>query len=205
MPFVIALPFFTMGFMKIEFAILDFFNTYIKNDFLDILVPFITSLGNGGFIWIVITIILLVMKKTRKIGFYMALSLIFSLIVCNLTLKPIFARTRPFEINKDITLLIKKPTDFSFPSGHTASSFAAATAFLMGNIKKNGEKKYLANKKYVFLIFFVAIVIAISRLYLYVHFPSDVFIALVLGTFLGYLASKVCDKIYKIKINRKEN
>lgn len=132
----------------------------------------------------------------------MALSLILSFVVCNLTLKPVIARPRPFEIYKDMTLLIKAPTDFSFPSGHSASSFAAAFAFLMGNIKIKDDKKYLSNKKWVFALIFLATLIALSRLYLYVHFPSDVFVAILLGIAFGYISAKIVDFIYAK--NRKE-
>jgi len=199
---ILIVPIVALNFLEFEYKILDFFKNYIKNDVLDIIVPFITSLGNGGFIWILLTVILLLIKKTRKTGFYMALSLILSFVVCNLTLKPIIARPRPFEIYKDMTLLIKAPTDFSFPSGHSASSFAAAFAFLMGNIKIKDDKKYLSNKKWVFALLFLATLIALSRLYLYVHFPSDVFVAILLGIAFGYISAKIVDFIYAK--NRKE-
>lgn len=199
---ILIVPIVALNFLEFEYKILDFFKNYIKNDVLDIIVPFITSLGNGGFIWILLTVILLLIKKTRKTGFYMALSLILSFVVCNLTLKPVIARPRPFEIYKDMPLLIKAPTDFSFPSGHSASSFAAAFAFLMGNIKIKDDKKYLSNKKWVFALIFLATLIALSRLYLYVHFPSDVFVAILLGIAFGYISAKIVDFIYAK--NRKE-
>jgi len=199
------LSFFTSEFLNFEYTILDFFRFNIKNDFLDIIVPFVTSLGNGGFIWILLTIVLLSVKKTRKTGCYMVISLLLSLIVCNLTLKPVIARPRPFEIHKDILLLIKTPSDFSFPSGHTSSSFAAATAFLMGNINTYNGKKYLSNKKWVFALLFLATLIALSRLYLYVHFPSDVFAALLLGILFGSVSPKIFNYIYSKTENRKES
>lgn len=199
---ILLVPIAALNFLEFEYKILDFFKDYIKNDFLDVIVPFITSLGNGGFIWILLTVILLFIKKKRKTGLYMALSLILSLIVCNLTLKPLIARPRPFEIHKDMLLLIKAPTDFSFPSGHTSSSFAAAFAFLMGNIKTKDNKKYISNKKWVFALLILATLIALSRLYLYVHFPSDVFIAFLLGITFGYVSKKIIDFIYTK--NRKE-
>ncbi len=205
MPFVVALPIILMELLNLDFLILEFFSNTIKNDFFDFLMPVLTYLGSGGALWIVMTVILLLFKSTRKIGFCMALSLILSLILCNLTLKPIVARPRPFDINKDAILIINKPTDFSFPSGHSSSSFAAASAFLMGNIVKNGNKKIIANKKYVVLIFIIAFLIAISRLYLYVHFPSDVLFGIILGIFCGYTASKIVDKIYNRKTKSEEN
>lgn len=204
MPFVVALPIFAMEFINLDYLILDFFSSTLKNDFFDFLMPIITHLGSGGILWIVLTIIMLLFKQTRKIGFCMALSLVFSLILCNLTIKPIVARQRPFEINKDAVLIIKKPTDFSFPSGHSSASFAAATAFLMGNIVKIGDKKHIANKKYVVIVFVIAFLIAISRLYLYVHFPSDVFFGIILGIICGYTASKIINKIYNKKTKSEE-
>lgn len=159
--------------MKIEgvdFAVLDFLQTNIKNPFLDAVMPFITNLAAGGVIWIVLAIVLLCIKSERRTGIAVSAALFIGFIVCNVLLKNIVARTRPFDISTAIQLLITRPADFSFPSGHTTSSFAAASALLM---RRN---RYLGIPAII-----LAAVIAFSRLYLYVHYPSDVLAGVVAG------------------------
>ncbi len=139
----------------------------------DFFMPLISSLGNRGFIWIALDIVLLIFPKTRRIGIAVAFALILELILCNGVLKPLFERTRPFDINTDIDLLISPPSDFSFPSGHTASGFAAASALCF------------AKSRLRFPALILAALIAFSRLYLYVHFPSDVLAGILLGVLTG--------------------
>ena len=107
---------------QMELTILDFIQEHMRNAFLDVVMPFVSTLGNAGFIWIALTIVLLISKKHRKTGILMALALVFDVIFCNGILKNAVARTRPFDVNTAISLLVKKPTDYSFPSGHTAAS-----------------------------------------------------------------------------------
>ena len=107
-----------------ELRFLDFLQT-IQTPLLDKILAFITSLGNAGIIWIVLAVVLLILPKTRKTGIIVAAALLMDLILCNLILKNLVARVRPYDVNTAIAILIKKPLDFSFPSGHTAASFAA--------------------------------------------------------------------------------
>ena len=116
---------------QMELTILNFIQEHMRNAFLDVVMPFVSTLGNAGFIWIALTIVLLISKKHRKTGILMALALVFDVILCNGILKNAIARTRPFDVNTAISLLVKKPTDYSFPSGHTAASFAAVTALFL--------------------------------------------------------------------------
>ena len=113
---------------EIEIAVLDFLQNVIKGDILDFVMPKITALGNAGILWIILTLIFLISKKYRKTGVVMAIALVLDLIFCNMLIKPLVARQRPFHINPDIILMIDPPGDHSFPSGHTAASFAAAGA-----------------------------------------------------------------------------
>ena len=159
--------------MKIDFLILDFIKEYIKNPVFDFLMPKITALGNGGIIWIVAAIVLLAIPKYRKGGMVLALGLILGLLLGNLTLKPLIARTRPFDLVEGIELLIAAPTDFSFPSGHTLSSFVAAFILTM------------TDKRFGYFAIPLAFLIAFSRLYLYVHFPSDILGGIVLAAMIS--------------------
>ncbi len=177
----------TEGLQTFDFAILDWIQQNLRCEFLDRVFPFITNLGNAGAIWIVIALILLVTKKYRRVGAMVGLALIFGLIVGNLTLKPLIARIRPFDIREFADLLISKPTDFSFPSGHTLASFEAATV-LMINDKKLGIPALT-----------LAVLIAFSRLYLYVHYPSDIFAGVLLGVLFGVLATAIINRVWKQK------
>ncbi len=159
--------------MNIDFLILDFIKEYIKNPFFDFLMPKITALGNGGLVWIIAAIVFLAIPKYRKGGVALALGLLAGLLLGNLTLKPLIARTRPFDLVEGIELLITAPTDFSFPSGHTLSSFIAAFILTM------------IDKRFGYVAIPLAILIAFSRMYLYVHFPSDILGGIVLAAIIS--------------------
>lgn len=162
---------------EIEFGILNFIQENLRCGFLDWLLVALTTLGNNGFIWILICIFSLFSKKYQKMGILMAVALLIGFILGNVFLKPLIARERPSWINAEILLLIKNPHDFSFPSGHTLSSFAAASVIACFD-KKMGTAAL-----------FLAALIAFSRLYLYVHFPTDVLSGAVLGSLIGMLVS----------------
>ncbi len=164
----------------IDIAILEAIQG-IKCGFLDLLVPLITRLGDGGIFWIALAVIFLIFKKTRKMGLAMGFALIFGLIVGNITLKPLIARIRPYDLAGyeaiRAKLLVEPLKDFSFPSGHTLASFEGATAIFM------------FNKKWGIPALALAAMVALSRLYLFVHYPSDVLAGLILGVTFGILGA----------------
>lgn len=175
-----------MSFIQnIDLDILNFIQNNIRSSFLDNIVPIITKLGNVGIIWIVIAIILLFMKKYRKVGVLMLIALIFTHLIGTVIIKNIVRRPRPFTLMNNFQLLIKKPGEFSFPSGHSSTAFASAT--ILGY--------YI--KKMRIPIFILAFLIAFSRLYLFVHYPSDVLV----GAILGIICSFIVIKIYNKKFN----
>lgn len=110
---------------NLDQSFLLFLQNYVREDFLTFAMRGITILGNAGMIWILITVILLLMPKYRKLGLTCGVALLLSLLINNLFLKNVIARTRPFDAIEGLIPLIPHPIDFSFPSGHTASSFAA--------------------------------------------------------------------------------
>ena len=137
----------------------------IRTPLLDIFMSNITKLGNAGIVWILLTIVLLLIPKTRKSGLILASALIVDLILCNGILKPLIARIRPFDVNS---------------AGHTAASFTAVMAL------------YLAGEKKLWKIALVlAVLIAFSRLYLYVHYPTDVLGGIITGAIAGYIGYKL--------------
>lgn len=168
-----------------ELRFLDFLQT-IHTPLLDKILAFITSLGNAGIIWIVLAVVLLILPKTRKAGIIVAAALLVDLILCNLILKNLVARVRPYDVNTAIAVLIKKPLDFSFPSGHTAASFAAMTALFLAKMKKAWIAALI-----------LAVLIAFSRLYFYVHYPTDVLGGIVVGILSGVLGYAIVEKLDK--------
>lgn len=168
--------------MGFEFQILDAIQL-LRSPVLDEMMCFITRLGNGGCIWILLAVILLINKKTRKVGIVMAVTMILEFVLCNGILKNLVARTRPYDINTAIEVIISKPRDFSFPSGHTGISFAAVSALYFA-----GEKKLWKGA------FVLATLIAFSRMYLYVHFPTDILGGILVAILSGYIAEKIVEK-----------
>lgn len=171
--------------IELQLQILNFIQTYIRHPILDHIMRFITSLGNFGIIWLMIGIIL-IMKKHYKSAFILFLALMIGVMICNGLLKNLFQMPRPFEFNSSIELLIPKPLDYSFPSGHTGSSFAA---FYVLFLRKE--------KSWQFSLVF-AILMAFSRMYLYVHFPMDIIGGIIVGMLSAklsvYLFNFLCQK-----------
>ncbi|AGY77894.1 phosphatase PAP2 family protein [Clostridium autoethanogenum] len=148
---------------------------YVQNKYLDMLMPIVTDMGNLGIVWIIIAIILILDKPYRMVGSVVILTLIVSTIAGEGIVKHIVRRTRPCNQQNSLNLLISKPISYSFPSGHTLSSFAAAEVLSM----------YFTEYKLIFIG--IAFLIALSRMYLYVHYPTDV----IAGVILGILCSKL--------------
>ncbi len=167
-----------------EIEILNKINEIFQCKFLDAFFPIITKFGDGGIFWIALAVIFICFKKTRKIGFCMGVSLLIGFIVGNLFLKNVVGRIRPYDLNTEFSLLINKLNDYSFPSGHTLASFEGATSV------------FLFNKRWGTPALILATLIAISRLYLYVHYPTDVLASVVLGIAISVFAKFIVDKIY---------
>lgn len=162
----------------------------LHNPILDKTMIFLTNLGNAGIIWILLAVGLLFYKKTRKCGVLMLIAMGIGLIIGNGILKNIVARNRPCWIDTSINLLIPNPKDFSFPSGHTLASFEAAIML------------FLFHKKYGILALIIACLIAFSRMYLFVHFPTDILGGALLGTSISclvyYTSRKMEEKKKKV-------
>lgn len=172
---------------KFDLPILEWIAGNLQCKFLDVIMPIITLLGDAGIFWIAIAVVLLFIPKYRKIGLGMGAALIMGLLVCNVTMKPLFQRPRPYDyqllhFGKEIKLLIDAQHDFSFPSGHTLASFEAATVLAIHN-KKMGIPALI-----------LACLIAFSRLYLYVHYPTDVLFSVAMGIGFGFLGSFLVKK-----------
>jgi len=148
---------------------------YVHNRYLDIIMPIATFMGNLGIIWIAIAIALILDEPYRAIGNSIILTLIIATIVGEGIVKHIVRRIRPCNKQNNVSLFSLKPISYSFPSGHTVSSFAAAEILSM------------QFTQYKFIFIGIALLIALSRLYLNVHYPTDV----IAGIVIGVLCAKV--------------
>lgn len=174
--------------LPFDFPILDWIQHNLRNGFCDWFFPTITHLGDAGLFWILLTAILLIIPKTRKIGLCSALALILDLLICNVALKPLIDRMRPYNMEEYKTLGLELLTsiqkDASFPSGHTAGSFASAIAIIIYDRRLGIPAVILAT------------IIAFSRLYVAVHFPSDVFAGALVGIAAAVIAYFITKKLY---------
>lgn len=169
--------------MSLDWSILHSIQHVLACPVLDFLMPKITALGNGGVIWLVAAGGLLCTKKYRRQGLLLLGGLAVGVLVGNGLLKHLIARPRPCWLDNSVPLLIASPTDYSFPSGHTMISVIGATALTK------------INRRFGYVAIPLAALIAFSRLYLYVHFPSDVLAAAVLGVVIGLMAMHPGDRL----------
>lgn len=170
---------------RLDFAILDWIQSNIKCAFLDVLASCWRFFGEAGIFWIAIAIGLMITKKYRKLGITLALSFAIGALTVNLGLKPLVGRVRPYDVNTGINVLIPHLSDYSFPSGHTLIC-AEAAAVLWHFERRFGIPAAIC-----------AVIMAFSRVYLYVHYPSDVLVGLILGAVNGIIAISAVNAIWK--------
>ena len=160
---------------RIDYRAMVFVQSKMQKPFLDKVMPTISKLGNGGMIWIAISFSMLFSAKYRTVGRLVLLALAIGVMLASIIIKPVVCRMRPCDVFER-SVLIKRPTDYSFPSGHSLSSFAAATILFHYNIYFGIAALVLAS------------LIAFSRLYLFVHYPSDIAAGILLGLSISVVA-----------------
>lgn len=179
-----------------DWTVLRWIHNNLSCGFCDRFFRIFSFIGNAGAVWIVFAIIMLCIKKYRKSGVLLLIALSLGVLVGNVILKNVVARERPCWLDPDVQLLIANPKDYSFPSGHALASFIGATVLT------------LANRKFAFFAVPLSILIAFSRLYLYVHFPTDIIASLVLGVLIGvfvhFFGNFVFAKIAKNRAKREK-
>lgn len=179
-----------------DFEILFFIQNHIRNSFLDAVVPFYTNLGNDGIIWIVVGLVMLIPKKTRKCGIMVLGALLVMVVFNNLFLKNVFARPRPCATYPEMVDLVHVPTSYSFPSGHTVSAMAVAFTILT------------QHKKLGIITLILAFLMGLTRLYVFVHFPTDVYCGIIVGAFIAivvWYAEKKITPIITEKLTKNTN
>ena len=169
-----------------ELPILWWIRENIANPFLDVVMPAVSSLARHGEFWIALALILLCFKKTRKAGVAMGIAMACGFLIGNLGLKNLFARIRPYDM-VEVEMLVEHLSDFSFPSGHTLVSFNAAIAL------------HHYQRKWGVAALVLATVIALSRLYLFVHYPTDVLAGVLLAVGIAWGACRLTDWLWSRK------
>lgn len=177
----------------LDLSILDFIHNTLSNPVMDLIMVCITYSIEYGAMAILVFIVMMCIKKMRKTGFAVMGATLSVLLFGELILKHIVCRPRPFVINGAIELIIKAPSGFSFPSSHTATCFAMATAI------------YLFHKRLGIIAYIYAALVAFSRMYLYVHYPSDVIGGIALGIGCGIGATALVKLICKKAENQRES
>lgn len=168
--------------MSVDFRILYFIQDNLKTDFADGFFSVITHFADSGVIWMLAALALVAVPKTRRAGIVTVAALLIGVLVGNVVLKPGVARIRPYDVDPSVPILVAKPNDFSMPSGHTLSSFAGAVAILCFD-RKSGIAAIL-----------LAALIGFSRLYLFIHYPTDV----LAGVFFGAASAILAYNGYRI-------
>jgi undecaprenyl-diphosphatase len=188
----------------------------LNADWLTPIMKLITYMGEAGIFWIILCLVLIILKKTRRLGIICALSLLFTFIICNLIIKPTVDRVRPWVTFQMVNAMLPPPGDASFPSGHSANSMAPAWAFFLATmpVKTSAGRSYDrvrclgwrgegASPQVMHRLGIAAVVLAvligISRLYLGMHYPSDVVCGLLIGMIVATIVYWV---ILKIEDNR---
>lgn len=203
--------------LQLDGNILLWIQENVRNDFLTPIFKVITSLGNSGWFWIAVLLILCIPKKTRWVGLTGLLAIIIGAIVTNLCLKNWVGRIRPYEVVEGLQRLIERQKDTSFPSGHSCVSFASAMAIYLslpqalsaklqgksaGNADVTGTQSPdcgNVSARWGRCIGIAALVlatlIAVSRLYVGVHYPSDVIVGSLVGCLAGWSAFHLLEKL----------
>lgn len=164
--------------LNIDGGILLWIQDVVRNGILDPFFQFYTQLGNAGLLWIVLSLLLLCFPKTRKAGFVSLVAMLLGLLCTNVVLKHLVGRTRPWLVVEGLTALVAEHDPNSFPSGHTCAAFAAASAWC-----RTLPRRWMKITAVV-----MAALMGFSRLYVGVHFPTDVLAGMAVGLFCGWLA-----------------
>lgn len=167
---------------QLDQSLIFFVREHLTSPALDGIMLFFTTIGDGGLLWIAIGLGLLLFPKTRRIGLMLLIALFFTHLIGSVLLKNLFARPRPCVTFPDVPLLIPRPSAFSFPSGHASSSFAGAAVLFFAAGKKAGIPALAA-----------ASLIAFSRVYLFVHYPTDILAGALLGLLIGWFWVRALD------------
>ncbi|MCI1965700.1 MAG: phosphatase PAP2 family protein [Oscillospiraceae bacterium] len=164
-----------------DVRIINYVQSHFHNRVTDLIFPLLSRIGNAGAVWLTAALLLGYNRQTRSFAFMLFFSLALSHLISQI-LKPIIGRPRPFVQSPGTRLLIHTPGGYSCPSGHSSSSFAAATVI------------WLFDNQFGIAALTLALLIAFSRVFLFVHYPSDT----LFGSLLGVLCASIVIYLYKL-------
>lgn len=177
--------------LQLDGSVLLWIQEYVRGDFLSALIAPYTMLGNGGLMWIALSLAMLCFRKTRKAGALALCAMALGLVATNLTIKPLVSRPRPWLMVEGLVHIVEEDDPNSFPSGHTCAAFAAGMIWLRTLPWKQGRAAAVV----------LAVLMGLSRLYVGVHYPSDV----LAGAVIGALCAWAVWKTYQIYEGSKTN
>lgn len=201
--------------MDWEASFLLYIQEHIRTDFMNPFMTALTHTGDYGIFLIALAILLLIIPKTRRIGLIAGISIAIEALLTNVFIKNVVARTRPYEAIDGLVNLIEKQKDYSFPSGHSGAAFAVMGAILVIAIlglpvaEKTGKitrsKMSTAYKIVAVIAIIYAIALAFSRLYVGVHYPTDVLGGILLGIATSFASYFIYRAILKVYAQKKAN
>ena len=168
--------------LTFDFAILDWIRAHLSCPFMDAAMPFVSLFAEAGIFFILCTLVMFFFPKWRRTALSSAFALAIGLLICNIILKPLVGRVRPYDV-RGVSIIVDPLGDGSFPSGHALAAFEFAAVMLKRRPKLGVPAVVLA------------VLISFSRLYLYLHFPTDVLTGIVLGIAFGIIGCVIADAI----------
>ena len=171
---------------ELDGSILLWIQENLRTDLMTVLMQAATRLGDRGLFWITVTVLFLLFKSTRKTGLALFIGLVINALIVNVWLKNMVGRIRPYEVVGGLKCLIPEPVDPSFPSGHASHAFVAVAVIWI-----------MMSKKYGIIALVISALMAWSRLYLGVHYPSDVIAGILIGIVAGVLGVIIVKAVEK--------
>lgn len=201
--------------MDWEASFLLYIQEHIRTDFMNPFMTALTHTGDYGIFLIALAVLLLIIPKTRRIGLIAGISIAIEALLTNVFIKNAVARTRPYEAIDGLVNIIEKQKDYSFPSGHSGAAFAVMGAILVIAIlglpvaEKTGKitrsKMSTAYKIVAVIAIIYATALAFSRLYVGVHYPTDVLGGILLGIATSFASYFIYRAILKVYAQKKAN
>lgn len=181
--------------MTVDLQILLFIQEHFTNPVFNVIMPFVSFIAENGVLWLAVAVLMLFFKKSRRFGVMVIIAVAAGFLIGELGMKNIVCRIRPCNEYPALhQMIVEAPTSFSFPSGHSCSSFAAATII------------FFYDKRFGVPALILAATIAFSRMYLFVHYPTDVLCGICLGIVMAVLTYTVYKQLVKCgKLSKGDN
>ena len=165
---------------RFEGPVLLWIQNWLRFEWLDGPVTAFSKLGNAGMLWLVLCAVFLLFRRTRRAGALGLAALAMGFLLCNGVLKPLLHRARPWLVVEGLRRMVTPGDAHSFPSGHTCAAFAAAWTW-----RRQLPRRWMGR-----IAVLAAVLMGLSRLYLGVHFPTDVLAGALVGMLSAWIMCK---------------